>query len=71
MKPTLEAWCKKNSHSLIFSGALIVFLTFIIKEGLGEYWRETAGKIDMAQYVYGIRHSGVTELYDSEHCCRL
>lgn len=55
MRPKLEAWCKKNSHLLIFSGALIVFLTFVIKEGLGEYWRETAGKIDMAQYVYGIR----------------
>ncbi|MGA2923561.1 MAG: hypothetical protein ABSE28_20855 [Candidatus Sulfotelmatobacter sp.] len=60
MKPTLETWCKKNSHLLIFSGALIVFLTFIIKEGLGEHWRETAGKIDMAQYVYGIRHDTST-----------
>ena len=33
-----------------------MFLTFIVKEGLRERWKESADAIDTAQYIYGIRN---------------
>jgi hypothetical protein len=37
---------KEARSSSAFSGALIVFFTFIIKEGLREKWKETAEGAD-------------------------
>ncbi|HWY22904.1 MAG TPA: hypothetical protein VNX26_16880 [Candidatus Acidoferrum sp.] len=54
-----------RSHLLTFVGAFIVFLTFVVKEGLGERWKQTADAIDMAQYMYSIQAdtSGETQRY--------
>jgi len=57
MRAKLKAWCTSHAHLLVFFGALIVFLTFVIKEGLGEYWRKTGEAIEMAQYFYSL-HAG-------------
>lgn len=46
---------RRHSHLLPYLGALIVFLTFVIKEGLGEHWRRFAETIDAAQYRYSAR----------------
>lgn len=50
-----EAFLKKYNHILTYTGAFIVFLTFIVKEGLGEHWRQVAESIDKAQSSYSIR----------------
>lgn len=46
---------ERKHHLLTFVGALIVFLTFVIKEGLGDRWNHLAEAIDTAQYIYSIR----------------
>jgi len=51
----LKRFFKRHDRWLTFAGAFIVFMTFIVKEGLGEHWRATAETIDMAQYIFGIR----------------
>jgi hypothetical protein len=51
----VKLWIRKHSHLLSFIGASIVFLTFIVKEGLGERWRHTLETIDTAEYFYSIR----------------
>jgi hypothetical protein len=43
---------QKHSHWLVFFGALIVFMTFVVKEGLRERWKDTADAIDRAQHAY-------------------
>jgi hypothetical protein len=55
MRTMLGAFSKKHAHLLVFFGALIVFLTFIVKEGLHERWKEDADAIEMAQYVFEIK----------------
>jgi hypothetical protein len=45
---------KRNSRWLTFAGAFVIVATFVAKEGLGEYWKETAAKIDFATAMYGI-----------------
>jgi hypothetical protein len=52
---TPKTFSKRQTHLLIFAGALIVFSTFIVKEGLRDYWRETAEAIDTAQYIYSLK----------------
>src|SRR5579862_7929274 len=51
----LRLFFKRHAHLLVFFGALIVFLTFIVKEGLHERWKEDADAIEMAQYVFEIK----------------
>ena len=55
MRAKVKTSSKKHAHLLVFVGALIVFLTFIIKDGFRERWKETAETIDRAQYLYTIR----------------
>jgi hypothetical protein len=55
MNEQLKRWCKDRSHLLIFLGALIVFITFIVKEGLRERWQHNAEVIDSAQSAYALR----------------
>jgi hypothetical protein len=51
----LERFLRRKHHLLTFVGALIVFLTFVIKEGLGDRWNRLAEAIDTAQYIYSVR----------------
>src|ERR1051326_7041389 len=55
MRAKIETWCKKHSHLLVFTGALIVFFTFVVKEGLREEWQNTAETIRTAEYFYATR----------------
>jgi hypothetical protein len=55
MRQKFEMWCKKHAHLLVFFGALIVFLTFVVKEGIGEHFRAVADAIDRARDFYSIR----------------
>jgi len=52
---TIKDFLAKHGHLLIYAGALIVFLTFVFKEGLGEGWRHLAEAVDSAQYAYSVR----------------
>lgn len=52
MRKKLELFLRAHSHLLVVVGALIVFLTFVIKEGVGEHWRGTAEAIETAEYFY-------------------
>jgi hypothetical protein len=48
----VELFLRTRSHVLVLVGALIVFLTFVIKEGLREHWKGTADAIETAEYFY-------------------
>ena len=39
----------KHGPALTFAGALIVFLTFVAKEGIAEYWKETVAAVGQAE----------------------
>ena len=39
----------KHGQALAFIGALIVFLTFVVKEGIAEYWKETVAAVGQAE----------------------
>jgi hypothetical protein len=56
MSAKVQAFCKTHAHLLVFCGALIVFTTFVIKEGLGNRWRERADALANAQSTYAIRN---------------
>jgi hypothetical protein len=60
----MESRLKKHSHLLIYIGALIVFMTFIVKENLHEYWKETANSIETAESTYSL-HQDFTSLNKS------
>lgn len=46
---------KRHVRLLSLAGALVVFVTFVVKEGLADRWKEEASAIDMAEYIYAIR----------------
>ena len=46
---------QRHSTLFVFAGALIVFLTFVVKEGLRDEWQHTATAIETAQYIYEIQ----------------
>jgi hypothetical protein len=48
----LSRLIRKHSRLLIFLGALIVFITFIIREGLREHLKDLVDSIDSAQGVF-------------------
>src|SRR4029077_14868373 len=50
-----KSFMKRHGRLLGFVGALIVFVTFILKEGLREHWKDLADALNSAQYVYSIR----------------
>jgi hypothetical protein len=71
MRKKLERWCRTHRHPLVFWGAFIVFVTFIVKEGLGEGWKQQADQIDIARSFASIkRREGMTsvELLQLEKC---
>jgi hypothetical protein len=47
-----NVFLRTHSQVLVVVGALIVFLTFVIKEGLREHWKGTADAIETAEYFY-------------------
>ena len=55
MPSRLESFVRKRGQILTYVGALIVFFTFIVKEGLGEHWKHLAEAIDGTASTYGIR----------------
>ena len=54
MGSRLERRFKTHAHLLVFTGALVVFLTYVIKEGLGDHWKATAEAVKEAQYMYAV-----------------
>ncbi len=51
-EPEGVGFLRRHGRLLPYLGALIVFLTFVVKEGLGEHWRRFAETIDSAQNRY-------------------
>jgi hypothetical protein len=60
LKNRFKHFFKDPKHLFPFVGALIVFLTFVMKEGLWEHWRETAQTLDTAQYMYELQQQSST-----------
>jgi hypothetical protein len=52
---------KKHERWLTFTGAFIVFMTFVVKDGLGDRWAHLAEAVDAAEYAYSI-HIDMKEL---------
>ena len=52
MLKKVKSFLRTRSHVLVVVGALIVFLTFVIKEGLREHWKGNADAIETAEYFY-------------------
>lgn len=49
------AFFRHPKHWLPLLGALIVFVTYVVKEGLEERWKETASAITAAEYAFAVR----------------
>src|SRR5437870_3075362 len=45
-KSPIKRFVHKHQSWLTFAGAFIVFMTFAVKEGLGEHWRATADALN-------------------------
>jgi hypothetical protein len=52
MHGKFRAFLKKRAHLLTFVGALIVFFTFVTKEGIVEHWKDTVSAVDTAEYRF-------------------
>ncbi len=50
----LGRFVRRHSQLLTYVGALIVFTTFVIKEGLGDSWRHISESIERATYFYSL-----------------
>jgi len=48
----LRAFVRKRTHLLTFVGGLIVFVTFVTKEGVVEHWKDTVSAVDSAEYRF-------------------
>jgi len=57
----IESFVRKHSHMFVFFGALIVFLTFVAKEGLANRWEHNAEMINRARDMFALR-SGIRYL---------
>ena len=59
-----EAWLKvfitQHRRLVTFIGALIVFVTFIVKDGLREQLKDLVSSIDSAESVFAIRNDATT-----------
>jgi hypothetical protein len=53
-----------HSRLLSFVGAVIVFLTFVVKEGLADRWKEDAASVQLARYMYG-QARGTSDVLDA------
>jgi hypothetical protein len=59
-----KAFLRRHDRLLTYLGALIVFFTFIIKEGLGDSWQHVSEAIDTATYFYSL-NAKVSDAEDS------
>jgi hypothetical protein len=50
----------KHNRLLTFTGALIVFVTFLVKEGKRESLRDLGDSVDAAESVFVIRHDSLS-----------
>ncbi len=57
-----KRFIKKHEKWLTFAGAFIIFMTFVIKEGLGEHWRRTSEAVDTARYFFLLEN----QVFDTE-----
>ena len=46
---------KAHSSLLIFLGALTVFVTFVLKEGIAERFKDSVVTLEQAQDIFGLR----------------
>src|ERR1700745_3607466 len=46
---------KARPSLLVFAGALIVFVTFIVKEGIAEKYKNSVAVLDEARSFFGLR----------------
>jgi|SRR5277367_1560471 len=51
----MPAFLKRRRRAISFIGALIVFATFVAKEGLWERWKEEGTALETARYIYSVR----------------
>lgn len=51
-KSSMHAGRSKRVHLLTILGGLIVFVTFVTKEGVVEHWKETVSAVDLAEYRF-------------------
>jgi hypothetical protein len=55
----LRRFCRRDGRILTLLGALIVFLTFVVKDGLREHLKDAAGSISAANDVFAIREDNM------------
>ncbi|SRR5258708_2850062 len=55
MKTLDTQWFRQHGNLVSYLAALVVFLTFVSREGLSEHWGHVADTIDTATYMYGLR----------------
>jgi hypothetical protein len=58
----LGAFLRKHNRILTFVGALVVFLTFVIKEGLREHLKDLVEALGSAQNIFRIRNENAEML---------
>jgi hypothetical protein len=51
----VQAFIKEPKHWMPLLGAFIVFVTFIVKEGFRDHWKDDASALETAQYIYGVQ----------------
>lgn len=51
----MRNWLKQHDMTLSIAGALIVFLTFVIKDNLRDEWQATASTVDRAENLLTLR----------------
>jgi hypothetical protein len=63
----LKRLAKRNQRPLAFVGALIVFTTFIVKDGIRDYVRDDVDSVKTALSVYQIRNDSQLTLSEMAH----
>jgi hypothetical protein len=51
----LKNFFKRHNRVISLLGGLIVFVTFVVKDGFAEKWKDDAGALNMAQYIYSVK----------------
>jgi hypothetical protein len=54
-KSDIKRFVHKHESWLTFAGAFIVFITFVVKEGLREHWQATADALNAARYTFELK----------------
>ena len=52
----------RRAHLLTILGGLIVFITFVTKEGVVEHWKDTVSAVDLAEYRFRANSSSTALL---------